>query len=131
MALMARLNSKMLRAKPEASGSTCSSNQAIPILYHRQRDDVEVFTIKKDHWPEYWLSHPGPVMLVIRTSDGKIRWMNITEYLKRHGADTKQVVFEGGSVYRAECRAHEKQNFGRFVSLELANLNSREEKELS
>ncbi len=42
-----------------------------------------------------WLSHPGPVMLVIRSSDGKIRWMNITEYLERHGAGTKQVVFEG------------------------------------
>ncbi len=34
-------------------------------------------------------------MLVIRTSDGKIRWMNITEYLQRYGVDTKQVVFEG------------------------------------
>jgi GTPase SAR1 family protein len=64
-------------------------------LYHRRRDDVEVFTIKKKRWVEYWLSHPGPVMLVIRTSDGKIRWMNVTDYLQRHGPDTRQVIFEG------------------------------------
>ena len=34
-------------------------------------------------------------MLVIQTSDEIIRWMNITEYLKNHGTDTKQVVFDG------------------------------------
>ncbi|UCF17189.1 MAG: DUF4365 domain-containing protein [Phycisphaerales bacterium] len=64
-------------------------------LYHRQRDDVEVFTIRNPRHAEYWLSQAYPVMLVIRTSDGKIRWMNVTEYLERHGADTKQVVLEG------------------------------------
>ncbi|HUS75132.1 MAG TPA: hypothetical protein VMY43_03905 [Methanothrix sp.] len=35
------------------------------------------------------------MMLVIRTSDGRIRWMNVTEYLQEHGKDTKQIVFEG------------------------------------
>jgi hypothetical protein len=64
-------------------------------LYHRQRDDVEVFTIKKPRHAEYWLSQAYPVMLVIRTSDGQIRWMNVTDYLKRHGPDTRQIVFEG------------------------------------
>ena len=34
-------------------------------------------------------------MLVIRTSDGHIRWMNVTDYLKRHGKETKQIVFDG------------------------------------
>ena len=37
-------------------------------------------------------------MLVIRTSDGEIRWMDVSAYLKREstGAKTvKQVVFEG------------------------------------
>ena len=64
-------------------------------LKRRKRDDREIFTIKKQRQAEYWLSQAYPVMLVIRSSDGKIRWMNITEYLKRHGVDTKQVVFEG------------------------------------
>jgi GTPase SAR1 family protein len=64
-------------------------------LYHRQRDDVEVFTIKKKRWAEYWLSQAYPVMLVIRTSDGQIRWMNVTDYLQEHGPATKQIVFEG------------------------------------
>jgi hypothetical protein len=34
-------------------------------------------------------------MLVVRTSDGKIRWVNVTEYLQHHGKDTKQIIFEG------------------------------------
>jgi hypothetical protein len=64
-------------------------------LYHRQRDDAEVFTIKKKRWADYWLKQAYPVMLVIRTSDGKIRWMNVTDYLRRHGPNIGQVVFEG------------------------------------
>jgi len=64
-------------------------------LYHRERDDVEVFTIKKRRHAEYWLAQAYPVMLVIRTSDGKIRWMNVTDYLRQHGKGTKQIIFEG------------------------------------
>jgi GTPase SAR1 family protein len=68
-------------------------------LHERKRDDAEVFTIKNVRWVTYWQSLPCDVMLVIRTSDGVIRWMNITEYLKRateHRTKTvKQVVFDG------------------------------------
>ena len=64
-------------------------------LYQRKRDDAEVFTIKKARHVEYWLSQAYPVMLVVRTSDGRIRWMNVTEYLKCHGPETKQIIFEG------------------------------------
>lgn len=62
-------------------------------LRKRKRDAKEIFTIKKKRQAEYWVEQP--VMLVIRTSNGEIRWMNITEYLQRHGVDTKQIVFEG------------------------------------
>ena len=37
-------------------------------------------------------------MLVIRTSDGEILWMNVSTYLKRESAGGKtvrQIVFEG------------------------------------
>ena len=37
-------------------------------------------------------------MLVIRTSDGIIRWMDVSAYLKTHGKGkklVKQVVFQG------------------------------------
>ncbi len=64
-------------------------------LYNRQRDETEIFTIKNPRHAEYWQSHEYPVMLVIRTSDGEIRWMNVTDYLKKHGKQTKQIVFEG------------------------------------
>jgi hypothetical protein len=34
-------------------------------------------------------------MLVIRTSDGQIRWMNVTDYIRKRGTATKQIVYEG------------------------------------
>jgi small GTP-binding protein len=65
-------------------------------LYKRKRDGKEIFTIRKKRHAEHWQAHAYPVMLVIRTSDGQIRWMNVTDYLKRHkGKDTKQIVFDG------------------------------------
>ena len=66
-------------------------------LYKRERDGKEVFTIKNDRHVDYWQSQAYPVMLVIRTSDGSIRWMNVTEYLKKNGKGkkAKQVLFDG------------------------------------
>jgi DNA-directed RNA polymerase subunit RPC12/RpoP len=64
-------------------------------LYARQGDNKEIFTIKNPRHSEYWQAHEYPVMLVIRTSDGQIRWMNVTDYLKRHGKETKRIIFDG------------------------------------
>ena len=67
-------------------------------LYKRKSDGAEIFTIKNARWATYWQQQPCPVMLVIRTSDGIIRWMDVTEYLKRHsagGKQVKQIIFEG------------------------------------
>jgi len=67
-------------------------------LRSRQRDKSEVFDIKKPRWAEYWIQHEYPVMLVIRSSDGQIRWFNATEYLKQKQAEgewpVKQIVFD-------------------------------------
>jgi len=65
-------------------------------LSPRQRDDAEIFTIKNRRHVEYWQQQAYPVMLVIRTSDGTIRWMNVTEYLqKQRRKQVKQIVFKG------------------------------------
>lgn len=66
-------------------------------LRSRKGDKKEIFQIKKPRWATYWQSHKYPVMLVIRTSDGRIRWMNITAYLKQYGTDIKQIEFQGES----------------------------------
>lgn len=34
-------------------------------------------------------------MVVIRGSDEKIRWMNVSEYLRRQGTKLKQIIFDG------------------------------------
>jgi small GTP-binding protein len=64
-------------------------------LYKRERDDKEIFTIKNARQAKYWQTQAYPVMLVIRTSDGQIRWMNITEYLKKQTRKVKQIIFDG------------------------------------
>ncbi len=64
-------------------------------LRSRKRDDKEIFQIKNPRHAKFWQSHEYPVMLVIRGSDGKIRWMNVSDYLKKHGSATKQIEFEG------------------------------------
>jgi small GTP-binding protein len=64
----------------------------------RQRDNAEVFQIKNPRWTDYWQKQAYPVMLVIRTSDGEIRWMDVTAWLKRNTAGGKkvtQIIFEG------------------------------------
>jgi hypothetical protein len=68
-------------------------------LKYRQRDGRHVFQIKKPRWAEYWIAQAYPVMLVIRTSDETIRWMNATEYLKERQESgdwpVTQIEFDG------------------------------------
>jgi hypothetical protein len=59
----------------------------------------EVFAIRKPRHAEYWQQQSCPVMLVIRTSDGSIRWMDVSSSLrKRSGAQKsplRQIEFQG------------------------------------
>ena len=68
-------------------------------LLKRKRDGVEVFTIRNERHARYWMRQPFPVMLVIRNSDGEIRWMEVREWLIRTSKGgkepIKQVVFDG------------------------------------
>ena len=67
-------------------------------LKTRKRDAVEVFQIKNPRWADYWQQQAYPVMLVVRTSDGVIRWMDVSAYLKREsskGKAVKQIRFDG------------------------------------
>lgn len=84
-------------SKAEASGTRVylQLKSGDSYTYKRQDDNTEIFTIRKKSWAEHWLSQAYPVMLVIRSSDGQILWMNITEYLQQHGVNTKEIVFEG------------------------------------
>jgi len=67
-------------------------------LKKRARDGAEVFYIKNERWADYWQQQAYSVMLVIRSSDGEIRWMEITDYLKRESKNrkpVKQIIFKG------------------------------------
>ncbi|MGD0538215.1 MAG: hypothetical protein ABSC03_11285 [Verrucomicrobiota bacterium] len=58
-----------------------------------------MFQIKNPCWADYWQQQAYAVMLVIRTSDGEIRWRDVSAYLKRESASGKtvrQIVFAGG-----------------------------------
>jgi hypothetical protein len=67
-------------------------------LKKRSRDEAKVFQIKNLRWADYWQQQAYTVMLVIRTSDGEILWMDVSAYLKREaskGRKVKQIVFSG------------------------------------
>jgi hypothetical protein len=67
----------------------------------RQRDRAEVFQIKNARWAEYRQQQAYPVMLVVRTSDGVIRWMDVSAQLRERskgGAPVTQIEFEGAAV---------------------------------
>jgi len=68
-------------------------------LSERKKDGAEIFAIKNPRHADYWQQQAYRVMLVIRKSDGSIRWMDISSSLKeasRGGKKSvKQVVFDG------------------------------------
>lgn len=59
-------------------------------------NSAEVFTIKD---ARYWKDQSFPVLLVIRSSEGEVRWMEVRDYLRSVSDDGKkpvrQIVFEG------------------------------------
>jgi hypothetical protein len=91
---------------------------AAPILYiqlksgdaylRARKDGTEVFAIKKENHVKYWREKEYPVMLVVRTSDGRIRWMDVRAYLRREhdaGREVKQIVFHGEPFTATAVRA--------------------------
>ena len=66
--------------------------------YLVRRGDDEVFTVKNPRHLQYWTQHEYPVMLVIRQSNGQIRWIDVSAYLKSNGNDKRQIIFRGQPV---------------------------------
>ncbi len=72
-----------------------------------RKDGTEIFRIPSPHHVEYWRVRNYPVMLVVRTSDGRIRWMDVRAYLRREhdaGREVKQIVFDGELFTAATLR---------------------------
>jgi hypothetical protein len=67
-------------------------------LYTRKGDGKEIFTVRSHRLAEYWLAQAYPVMLVIRTSDGTIRWLNVTDYLRDQKWRKKRRIVGGESL---------------------------------
>jgi small GTP-binding protein len=64
-------------------------------LQTQSLDGKEVFVIKDPIHAKHWQAQAYPVMLAIRASGGQILWMNVTDYLKQHGKNAKQIIFDG------------------------------------
>ncbi len=74
-------------------------------LRERKRDRVTLFDVKNPRHLDYWVNQPVDVYLVIRSSDGVIRWMNITRYLKsRPDKTSKQITFTGEKLDAAAIK---------------------------
>lgn len=68
-------------------------------LHKRKKDGTEVFTIKDERHVRYWMNQIAPVLLVIRNSEGEVRWMEVREWLRRESDNgkkpVKQITFDG------------------------------------
>lgn len=68
-------------------------------LRERKKDGAELFTIANERHSRYWTKQGFPVLLVIRNSEGEVRWMEIKSYLKREADRSskavKQIIFTG------------------------------------
>lgn len=68
-------------------------------LRERKSDGAEIFTIKDERHARYWMAQAFPVLLVIRNSEGEVRWMEVRDWLKRASDNgrkpVKQIIFEG------------------------------------
>ena len=68
-------------------------------LRERKGDGAEIFTIKDERHARYWMAQAFPVLLVIRNSEGEVRWMEVRDWLRRAGDNgrkpVKQIVFAG------------------------------------
>jgi hypothetical protein len=68
-------------------------------LRERKGDGAEIFTIKDGRHARYWMAQAFPELLVVRNSEGEVRWMEVRDWLKRASEDGKkpvnQIVFEG------------------------------------
>jgi WD40 repeat protein len=72
-----------------------------------RKDGKEIFKIKSQRHVEYWRMRKYPVMLVVRTSDERIRWMDVRAYVQREhdaGREVKQIVFNGEPFTAAAVR---------------------------
>lgn len=56
------------------------------------KDGVSTFYISDERHIEYWLSHEYDVYLIVRDTDEKSYWMNITKYLKKCGAPKPRTI---------------------------------------
>jgi len=68
-------------------------------LRKRKGDGSEIFTIKDERHARYWMAQAFPVLLVVRNSEGEVRWMEVRDWLKRASDNgkkpVKQIVYEG------------------------------------
>ena len=78
-----------------------TKSAAYSVSYTRKRisDGAEIFTLKKPRHAEYWMAQAFPLLLVIRNSEGEVRWKEVRDWLKRASENgkkaVKQIVFTG------------------------------------
>jgi hypothetical protein len=69
----------------------------------KRKDGAEVFPMKK-HYEEHWAGKGTvPVLLIIRNSDGRLRFMNATDAIRaaqKVRKPVKQIIFKGDAFTR-------------------------------
>jgi len=69
-------------------------------LRQRRKAPAGIFHITKARHVEYWKATAYPVYLVLQSSNGSIRWMNVTKYLRERpaGSEGRTIPFAGENL---------------------------------
>lgn len=64
----------------------------------RRKDGTEIHDVKNERHLQYWTTHAYPVFLVVRQSNGLIRWMDVTTHLRQQDRPGRQIPFSSEPV---------------------------------
>jgi len=67
-------------------------------LGKREHDGPQILKLENPEWAKYWQQQSYTVMLVMQTSSGEIRWMDMSSYLEKESGrerEVKEIVFKG------------------------------------
>jgi hypothetical protein len=76
-------------------------------LTYRKTDSEKVFYLNERH-ARYWMSQRFPVLLVVRSSNGNIRWMEVRNWIRsstKEGVLPNQIVFKGEPLNTSAVRS--------------------------
>lgn len=61
-------------------------------LMRRELDGQDIIAMPSERHARYWMEQRSPVMVVVRSSSGEVRWMDVRESLRRESTGKSELA---------------------------------------